>query len=91
MPLVPLLLQAEQQESAAGWQTILAGLAELCTGLATAVASDPDEAALLQGLFGPSALIQLLGLCTTALNRELVMRVAQAIPNTEAAVAVQKR
>ncbi|KAL3138948.1 hypothetical protein ABBQ32_005760 [Trebouxia sp. C0010 RCD-2024] len=83
--------EAEQQESAAGWQAILAGLAELCTGLATAVASDPDEAALLQGLFGPDALLQLLGLCTTALTRELVMRVAQAIPHTEAAFAVQKR
>lgn len=85
------MLQAEQQESAEGWQAILAGLAELCTGLATAVALDPDEAALLQGLFHAETLLQLLELCATALSREMVMRIAQSIPSTAAAVAVQKR
>ena len=84
-------MQVELQESAVGWQAILAGLAELCTGLSTAVASDPDETVLLQGLFHLNALLQLLGLCTVAPSRELVMRIAQAIPSTEAAVAVQKK
>ena len=60
-------------------------------GLATAVASDPDEAALLQGLFHADALLQLLGLCRTALSRELVMHMAQAMPSAEASIAVQAR
>ena len=59
--------------------------------MATAVASDPDEAALLQGLFHADALLQLLGLCGTALSKELVMHTAQAMPSTEASIAVQAR
>ena len=55
------------------------------------MASDEDEAILLQGLFQPGALVQLLDLCGTAPTRVLVMCIALAIPSAEAAVAVQTR
>ena len=55
------------------------------------MASDPDKAALLQGLFHPDALLQLLDLCRTALSRELVMHIAQVVPTAEASITVQAR
>ena len=55
------------------------------------MASDPDEAALLQGLFPPDALLQLLDLCGTAVSRKLVMHIAQAVPSAEASISVQAR
>ena len=55
------------------------------------MASDSEEAALLQGLFQSDALVQLLDLCDTALSRGLVMQLAQAMPSAEASVSVQAR
>ncbi len=67
-------------------------MAELCIGLATAVAAgQEDVAAALQGLFPANALLQLLGLCQTAPCRVLVMHTATALSGAPAAAAVQTR
>ncbi|KAL0037621.1 hypothetical protein WJX77_005190 [Trebouxia sp. C0004] len=80
-----------QQETAEAWHSLLEGLAELCTGLATAVAAGQEEDTALQGLFPTNALVQLLGLCQSAPCRGLVMHIAAALTEAPAAVAVQAR
>ena len=79
------------QETAEAWHSLLEGMTELCTGLATAVAAGQEEDAALQGLFPATALVQLLGLCQSAPCRGLVMHIAAALTKFPAAVAVQAR
>jgi len=83
--------QVVQQETAEAWHSLLEGMTELCTGLATAVAAGQEEDAALQGLFPANALVQLLGLCQSAPCRSLVMQIAAALTEAPAAVAVQAR
>jgi len=85
------LAQVVQQESAEAWRSLLEGMAELCTGLATAVAAGREEDTALQGLFPANALVRLLGLCQTVTCRGLVMHIAAALTEAPAAVAVQAR
>ena len=85
------LAQVGQQETAEAWHSLLEGLTELCTGLATAVAAGQEEDTALQGLFPANALVQLLGLCQTAPCRDLVMHIAAALTEAPAAIAVQAR
>lgn len=83
--------QVVQQESAEAWQSLLAGMTELCIGMATAVAAGQEEDAILQSLFPETALLQLLGLCQTASCRGLLMCIAASLPDAPAAAAVQDR
>ncbi|KAL0041759.1 hypothetical protein WJX79_003625 [Trebouxia sp. C0005] len=80
-----------QQESAEAWHSLLEGMTELCTGLATAVAAGQEEDTALQGLFSANALVQLLGLCQNATCRGSVMHIAAALTEAPAAIAVQAR
>lgn len=85
------LTQVVQQESAEAWHSLLEGMTELCTGLATAVAAGQEEDTALQGLFSANALVQLLGLCQNATCRGSVMHIAAALTEAPAAIAVQAR
>ena len=84
-------MQEVQQETADAWLSLLGGMTELCMGMATAVAAGQGEDTALQGLFPASILVQLLGLCQTATSRGSVMRIAAALTDTPAAVAVESR
>lgn len=85
-------MQDRPQESIAEWESLLGGLAELCTGLASAevrgLSQGPDS---LEGMFQQDALLQLLELCHTATARELVLRMAAAMSDSPSVTQVQAR
>ena len=78
-----------QQETAEGWESLVAGLAELASGLATAEAQDQGSPALLEGLFPDEALLQLLHQSPSAQCSESVLQIAAALPNTAAGQSLQ--
>lgn len=82
-----LCTQGHAEESEQAWEALLGGLAELCNGLATAVADGP---ALLEGLFQQEGVLQeLLGLCTTGPALRLGLDIAVALGASSAAVECQ--
>ena len=85
-------MQGRPQESIAAWESLMGGLAELCTGLASAEVRGPSQGPeLLEGMFQQDALLQLLELCHTATARELVLRMAAAMSGSVSVTPVQAR
>ena len=74
-------LQASRaQESPDSWEAVLAGVAELCAGLASAVASMGADPALLGDLLPAGSLTALLAACPTPTAARALMGMATALP-----------
>lgn len=80
----------EGEETRESWESILAGLAELCNGLAPGL-DVPDEQAASLDIFDADDLVMLLERACSPEGRAAVLAVAAALPGSCAAAAVRER